>query len=196
LLFGLISEWGIGNVLTTEVSGHARTAVREADRARRMMYAARVAGSLPKGIDAGLLAVHDKRPFPYSAPEIAELAADVRDPSYRVQTSTDGIHVYNRDGMVCGTDPFALFAALPLLARDAPHAFYMGVELERARIAWQLGKRYVQDEPLQWGVTVPPDRQGGSGAAHAAKRDTGEYAAPGATLTAARRKRRGRHKTT
>ncbi len=27
----------------------------------------------------------------------------------------------------------------------------MGVELARAQIAWQLGKRYVQDQPLDWG---------------------------------------------
>jgi hypothetical protein len=127
------------------------------------MFAARTAGSLPKGIDAGLLAVHDRKPFPYTAAEIAELAAEVRDPSYRVQASAEGIHVYNRDGMVAGTDPSALFAMLPLLAQDAPHAFYMGAELERARIAWQLGKRYVQDEPLRWGVTVAPEKQGAPG---------------------------------
>jgi hypothetical protein len=35
---------------------------------------------------------------------------------------------------------------------DASHAFYLGVELARAQIAWQLKKRYVQDEELNWGV--------------------------------------------
>jgi hypothetical protein len=34
---------------------------------------------------------------------------------------------------------------------DASHAFYLGVELARAQIAWQLKKRYSQDEELQWG---------------------------------------------
>jgi hypothetical protein len=29
----------------------------------------------------------------------------------------------------------------------------LGVELARAQIAYQLGKRYVQDEELGWGVT-------------------------------------------
>jgi hypothetical protein len=33
---------------------------------------------------------------------------------------------------------------------------YVGVELGRAQIAWQLGKRYVQDEPLKWGSAVRP----------------------------------------
>ncbi|MBI1733393.1 MAG: dihydropteroate synthase [Gammaproteobacteria bacterium] len=188
LLFGLISELGISNVLTTEVSDHARSAVREADRARRIMHAARADDSLPKGIDPGLLATHEKKPFPYSVAEIAEIAGEVRDPSYRVQVSADGVHVYNRDGLISGTDPFALFPNLPLLAEDAPHAFYMGVELERARIAWQLGKRYVQDEPLKWGVTVPPERTGAAGSAHANIAD--DYKPAGVTVTASRSRRR------
>lgn len=185
LLFGFISELGIGNVLTTQVSRHARSAVRECDLARRIMYAARREGSLPKGLHGGLLATHEKKPFPYSDAEIAELAAEIRDPSYRVQVSETGIHVYNRDGLHQGTDPFALFPALAGIATDAPHAFYMGVELERARIAWQLGKRYVQDEPLDFGVTVPPDRAGASGAVHA---PTGAHKPGGTTLQASRRR--------
>ena len=30
----------------------------------------------------------------------------------------------------------------------------MGVELGKAQLAYQLGKRYVQDQPLNWGVAV------------------------------------------
>lgn len=191
LLFGFISELGITNVLTTEVSDHARSVVRECDIARRIMHAACTEGSLPRGIDRGLLAVHDRKPFPYSAAEIGELAAEIRDPSFRVQVGTDGIHVYNRDGHVSGVDPFALFPALAPLQADAPHAFYMGVELERARIAWQLGKRYMQDEPLDWGVTVPADRAGKSGANHGP--GGSEHKPAGVTLTASRaRRRKGR----
>jgi dihydropteroate synthase len=192
LLFGFISELGIGNVLTTEVSEHARSAVREADRARRIMHAARSEGSLPKGIDGGLLATHEKKPFPYTAAEIRELAAEIRDPSYRVQVSAEGIHVYNRDGLVQGVDPFGIFPHLALLADDAPHAFYMGVELERARIAWQLGKRYRQDEPLRWGVIVPEDRAGRSGAVHAGAGGAAVVAESSTLATS--RARRGRGK--
>jgi hypothetical protein len=152
------------------------------------MHAAASEGSLPKGIDRGLISTHEKRPFPYTATEIGELAAEIRDPSYRVQVSSAGIHVFNRDGMVHGTDPFALFPQLALLAEDAPHAFYMGVELERARTAWQLGKRYVQDEPLNWGVVVPPERMAGSGAVHAAV--TAGPKPEGTTRQAARERRR------
>jgi hypothetical protein len=31
----------------------------------------------------------------------------------------------------------------------------LGVELARAQIAWQLKKRYSQDEELQWGCCTP-----------------------------------------
>ena len=40
------------------------------------------------------------------------------------------------------------------LGKDAPHAFYLGAELMKAEIAWRLGKRYAQDEPLDWGCAV------------------------------------------
>ena len=55
-------------------------------------------------------------------------------------------------------DPFALWPQLGL-ENDAGHAFYMGVELARAQIAWQLGKRYVQDQPLDWGAAVDGSAQ-------------------------------------
>ncbi|MGH8119417.1 MAG: DUF6513 domain-containing protein [Gammaproteobacteria bacterium] len=197
VLFGIISELRITNVLTTEVSPHARSVVRESDRARRIMYAAREEGSLPKGIDPSLLTTHARKPFPYSPEEIGEMAAEVRDPSYRVMVSETGIHVYNRDGIQVAEDPFELFPRLDLLQDDAPHAFYMGVELARARIAWLLGKRYRQDEELDWGAAVAPagdrEKEQHSKSAHALKgkaADPSAYKAAGSTLQAARKKRK------
>lgn len=193
LLFGIISELHIGNVLTTEVSPHARSAVREADKARRLMYAAREEGSLPKDIDGSLLTTHARKPFPYTENEIRELAGEIRDPSYRVMVSETGIHVYNRDGLATGDDPFSLFPKLELLQDDAPHAFYMGVELAKARIAWQLGKRYSQDEELAWGAAVAPagasEQEDLSRAAHNLKGKETDYKAAGSTLKASRNKR-------
>ncbi len=151
LLMGIISELRITNILTTQVSAHACNVIREADRARRVMYAAREAGDLPQGFDETLLALHALDPFPWSSEEIAATAAQIKDPSFRVQISPDGLHVYNRDGLRTATDPFKLFAHLGL-EHDGSHAFYLGVELARAQIAWQLGKRYVQDSELDWGI--------------------------------------------
>ncbi|RKZ71164.1 MAG: dihydropteroate synthase, partial [Gammaproteobacteria bacterium] len=194
ILFGIISELGLNAILATEVSPHARAAVREADFARRMMYAAKQEGSLPKGLDGSLLTTHARKPFPYSAEEIEELASEIKDPSYRVQVSEAAIHVYNRDGIINARNPFELFPDLDLLQEDAPHAFYMGVELARAQIAWQLGKRYMQDEELEWGVATEPEETSNSEeqsrAAHAMKKGQGtgksstEYKAAGSTLQA------------
>ncbi|SEA31975.1 DUF6513 domain-containing protein [Paraburkholderia sartisoli] len=153
VLFGIAAELHVGAVLTTSVSLHARRAIREADVARRVMYAAREAQVLPKGISSELSALHARRPFPYDAKEIAEVASAIRDPNFRVQVAADGIHVYNRDGHQTAGDPFALYPGLKLEA-DGGHAFYMGVQLARAEIAWQLGKRFNQDKALDWGCEV------------------------------------------
>jgi hypothetical protein len=37
---------------------------------------------------------------------------------------------------------------------DGGHAFYLGVELARAEIAQKLGKRFNQDQTLDWGCAV------------------------------------------
>ena len=153
LLFGIAAELNVAAVLTTQVSAHARRAVREADWARRIMHAAVRQRSLPKGMNDALMTVHDKRPFPDTPEEIAATAAQVRDPNFRVQVSAQGLHVYNRDGMREGTKAFELWPRLGL-DNDAAHAFYMGVELAHAELAWRRGKRYVQDQPLDWGCAV------------------------------------------
>jgi dihydropteroate synthase-like protein len=151
ILMGIISELRITNILTTQVSAHASGVVHEADAARRMMYAAREANDLPRAFGEALLALRSLDPFPYSAEEIAATAAAIKDPSFHIQISPEGLHVYNRDGLRTATDPFKLFPHLGLEA-DGSHAFYIGVELARAQIAWQLGKRYVQDQELEWGA--------------------------------------------
>ncbi len=153
LLFGIAAELNVAAVLTTQVSAHARRAVREADWARRIMHAAASQRSLPKGISDALMTVHAKHPFPDTPAEIALTAAQVRDPNFRVQVSAEGVHVYNRDGLRLGQGAFELWPQLGL-ENDASHAFYMGVELAHAELAWRLGKRYVQDQPLDWGCAV------------------------------------------
>jgi dihydropteroate synthase-like protein len=179
VLLGVAVELKLNAILTTEVSPHCRRAVREADWARRMMYAARQTQSLPRDLTDMLLTVHARRPFPYSSQEIAQIAAEVRDPNFRIQVGERGIHVFNRDGLSVATDPYQLYPGLNV-GEDGAHAFYLGVELARAQIAWQLGKRYSQDEELDWGCATerPPED-------HLVQR------APGPTL-AARRKRAAR----
>lgn len=199
MLFGLISEMHLDAVLATEVSPHCRTAVREADKARRMMFAARKDSSLPKGLDGSLLGMHARKPFPYSEAEVNAFYRDVKDPSYRIQVSEAGIHVYNRDGINTNPNPFELFPKLDLLQEDAPHAFYMGVELGKAQIAWQLGKNYMQDEELDWGACVDnkteEQKDQDSRAAHTMKelrKESSEYKTEGSTLKASRNRKKNK----
>ena len=151
ILFGIISELNINAVLATSVSAHAVNAIAEADIARRVNYRAKQDDRLPRGYSNGLLGLHDRKPFSYNAAEIAEFAAQIKDPSFRIMVSDAGVHVYNRDGLLQELDPFAFYPNLGV-ENDASHAFYLGVELARAQIAWQLKKRYVQDEELNWGL--------------------------------------------
>ena len=97
------------------------------------------------------------------------LAADVRDPNYRVAVAEDGVHIYNRDIHEVGHDAMAFFPKLGVEA-DGGHAFYLGGELTKAELAWRLGKRYVQDEPLDWGCAMDADAE-----------DTTRFKAPGHT---------------
>ena len=158
LLVGMCSELAIRNVLIVQVSNHTRRTVEEHDAARRVMYAAKADSALPKGYGRALLALHDKRPFVQTAEELGQAAAEVRDPNYRIAVAEDGIHVYNRDIHRVGTDAMAFFPDLDV-ASDGAHAFYLGAELAKAETAWRLGKRYVQDEPLDWGCAADAEAE-------------------------------------
>ena len=149
LLIGIASELNINNVLVVQVSDHAFKVVKETDLARKIMYESKKDNSLPVGYDSGLISLHEKKPFT-SLDEINETYKMIKDPNFRIQVSNKGVHVYNRDGHYVEKDPFAFFPKIKL-ENDGGHAFYIGVETARAQTAWELGKKYVQDEELDWG---------------------------------------------
>jgi dihydropteroate synthase-like protein len=175
LLFGIVAELGITDVLAVQVSPHCRRAIREADRARRIMHAAKRLKRLPVGIDPSLMALRERRPFTSTADEIKATAAQIRDANFRIEVAADGIHLYNRDQHRVALRAMDLYSGLGVES-DGAHAFYLGVELARAEIAWRLGKRYVQDRGLDWHSAAEP-----AAAVHCA---------PGPTLPARRQRRR------
>jgi dihydropteroate synthase len=175
LLMGLCSELHITAVLAVQVSPHCRTAIKEFDRARREFFAARKANALPQGFGMGLMALRDRRGFASTPDEITTLATQIRDANYRIEVAEDGIHIYNRDGHHVSADPFDLFSQLDTRG-DAAHAFYLGVETARAEIAYRLGKRYAQDEPLGFGVVA--ELKGSADEAHLLR-----FKEAGSTLT-------------
>ena len=122
------------------------------------MFAAREDGALPNLYSAALLCLRDRRPFTSSVEEIAETAAEITDPNFRIEVSEDGIHCYNRAGHQIAQDAFAHYPKLAV-ETDGSHAFYLGYELARAEMAWRLGKRYVQDQPIDWGAAVEKEQE-------------------------------------
>jgi dihydropteroate synthase-like protein len=178
LLMGMCSELNITAVLAVQVSPHCRTAIKEFDRARREYFAARKVNALPQGFGMGLMALRDRRGFASTPAEIEALAPHIRDRNYRIEVAEDGIHMYNRDGHHVSDDPFKLYKKMDL-GTDTAHAFYLGVETARAEIAYRLGKRYAQDEPLPFGVVA--EVPGAADDAHLMK-----LKPAGATLTKAK----------
>ncbi|RUO97412.1 DUF6513 domain-containing protein [Hyphomicrobium sp.] len=166
ILMGMCSELNITAVLAVQVSPHCRTAIKEFDRARREFFAARKANALPQGFGSGLMALRDGKGFASTPAEIASLASEIRDLNYRIEVAEDGVHIYNRDGHHVSDDPFQLYPHLDTRA-DPGHAFYLGVETARAEIAYRLGKRYAQDEPLEFGVVA--ETKGSADDAHLMK---------------------------
>jgi dihydropteroate synthase len=117
------------------------------------MYAARADGALPKGYSDALLQIHDKRPWSATPAEIAELARELRDANFRIEVAQDGVHIFAKHFHELAQDAMSLYPNLGV-EQDGGHAFYLGVELMKAELAYKLGKRYRQDEPLDFGAAM------------------------------------------
>ncbi|HEY6209728.1 MAG TPA: DUF6513 domain-containing protein [Gemmatimonadales bacterium] len=158
LLVAICQEIGVRAVLTTEVIPWARGAVREVDIARRLMHHAVTRKTLPKGVDDRLVTLKDPQILAYTETELRELQRAVTDPNFRIFTDRDAITVFNNERFVRGTDLHEIFAQLGV---DEPtHAFYLGRELMKAKLAVTLGKTYRQEGALEWGYLTPPDDRG------------------------------------
>lgn len=155
LLLGIAEEVGVRAVLTTEVIPWARGAVREIDVARRLMHYAVQQKRVPKGIDDRLVTVKDPEVLAYSEAELRELHAAVTDPNFRIFADGEAITVFNNELFVRGTDIQEIFGRLGV--DEATHAFYLGRELMKAKLALTLGKTYRQEGALAWGYLTPPD---------------------------------------
>jgi dihydropteroate synthase len=155
VLIAICQELGIRAVLTTEVIPWAHGSVREIDIARRLMYHAVTKKVVPKRLDDRLVTVKDPKILEYGESELRELQSRITDPNFRIFTDRDTITVLNRDLFVRGTDIQKIFAQLGV--EEATHAFYLGKELAKAKLAITLGKTYRQEGSLSWGYLTPPD---------------------------------------
>jgi dihydropteroate synthase len=109
---------------------------------------------LPKRLEPGLVMLRDPKVPELGEAALHELAERIKDRNYRLFAEQGELHVINGSMHLRGTDPFELFAEV--LRQDAKmdpsHAFYLGYELAKASTALTLGKAYMQDQELRWGV--------------------------------------------
>ena len=168
LLLGNCSELAIGNVLVVQVSPHTRRTLQEHDAARRIMHCRPSATTAcRKGYGGQLLQVHELKPFAVSA------GGDCRDRRRRCATATIGSRSPRTASM--STTPTAITSP-PMRCRSIPSSAWkatgrmpstLAQELMKAEIAFLLGKRYAQDEPVELGRRRRPpagrsDRAGGA----------------------------------
>lgn len=164
LLAGICEELRIRSVLTTEVINWARSAVQEFDLARRQVHYSIHQQALPKHVDSSLVTLRDPRVVDQGDDVLQSLAAQLKDPNYRIFAERGELHVMNRDGYWRGTEPLELFRRVRADANDSlseGHAFYLGVEIQKAATALTLGKQYIQDEELRWGFLSADSMQDG-----------------------------------
>lgn len=152
LFAAICQELGIRSVLTTEVVGWCRSAVKEFDLARRLMRHAVTNHVLPKHVNSQLVMLRDVKVHELGEAGLRRLAQQIRDANFRIFVERGELHLINRDGHWHGTDPFELFDEITRTTPiDSAHSFYLGYELAKATTALTLGKQYRQDEALQWG---------------------------------------------
>jgi hypothetical protein len=111
--------------------------------------------SLPKHVDDRLVTVKDPAILSYGEDELRKLQKSITDANYRIFTDRDVITVLNSERFVRGTDIQEIFGQLGVT--EATHAFYLGKELAKAKLAITLGKTYRQEGQLAWGYLTPPD---------------------------------------
>ncbi len=150
-LMGIVSELSINAVLVVQVSGHCRNSIKETDAARKIMHFSKQNKRLPFGINNSLMGMSERKPSRKTKKEINEIKDYIKDKNYRIYLGLNGINIFNSEIHLVKSDPFHFYEKLKV-ENDSSHAFYLGVELARAQIAWELGKDYDQDNELKWGV--------------------------------------------
>lgn len=153
LLAAICEELRVHSVLTTEVINWGQTAVREFDLARRLVRYSIENRVLPKHLGGQLVLLRDEKLRAIGEDGLKQLASRLTDPNFRIFAEQGEIHLMNRDGYWHGTDPYEVFDQMQATVGTltGEHAFYLGMELCKARTALTLGKQYQQDETLQWG---------------------------------------------
>jgi dihydropteroate synthase-like protein len=161
-VLALIAEELKASVLfTTEASPKTAGSVKELFIASYMAKAARLRNAHPKDLGLDLLVIKEKTKFqsclqPEKALEAKERKEFVRDPlgDFRIWVVEDRILCSHEKLTVAGRNAKEVYdtAIERNLISRLDHACYLGKELMKAEIALKLGKNYVQDRDLDFGI--------------------------------------------
>ncbi|HMK54947.1 MAG TPA: dihydropteroate synthase-like protein [Methanobacteriaceae archaeon] len=164
LLSGIGMELGVSILFTPEESGKTIGSVKELAVSSKMMFLAKMRGSVPKDLGINLVVFKDKR-----RGEILEETLDLeqieatadygfkQDPSGSFKiTVSDGtikaVHYQKNQPQIIITGQEAKEIYDEIIKRKLisrlEHAAYLGAELQKAEESLKLGKNYIQDFPI------------------------------------------------
>ncbi|RUM33387.1 MAG: dihydropteroate synthase-like protein [Archaeoglobus sp.] len=161
LLAFLAEEIGANAMFTTEASCKTLGSIKELKVASYMARAAKLRGSPPKDFGFNLLILKEKvrkrESLKFSKlVDAEEQKSFVKDPkgNFRIHVTGNSVLAIHESGIaIKGNAESISKTAIKLgLISRLDHAAYIGRELMKAEIAAKLGKSYVQDEDLNFGI--------------------------------------------
>ena len=157
----IAEEIGVELLFTTEASNKTRGAIKELKIASYMAKAAKLKNTFPKDLGLNLLVMKEKVKLsvdekPRNIVSARPSDKFVRDPKgdFRIWIDKDRIVCSHKDVSIVGNDAKSIIDTvinLGLVSR-LDHVAYLGRELKKAEIALKLGKNYIQDEELNFGI--------------------------------------------
>ncbi|TRM99962.1 dihydropteroate synthase-like protein [Sulfolobus sp. E1] len=157
LLTTIAGEIGISNLLIMD-KGKTRWSSWEVKQASKMVSIALKENRVPKDLGIDLLILKDKNKIKKENKkadiQIKDKIDPIMDQGYaKVFIADDGIGIewYGKERVtIKGKDALSLGRALLRRINEVSkeHALYIGYELAKAEIAYQLDKNYIQDKPL------------------------------------------------
>ncbi len=112
IMLGIVEELKLNHILTTQVSRHCSTVIRETDLARRIIHAASENNITPKHINDGLLINHGHKDYAYTSDELIDMKSSIKDKNYRIYVNDDGIHLFNKTIYKVFSDPYDFYEFL------------------------------------------------------------------------------------
>ncbi|WP_457550781.1 dihydropteroate synthase-like protein [Archaeoglobus sp.] len=160
----IAEEIGCQILFTTEASDKTRGSIRELRIASYMAKVSKLKKILPKDLGFDLIVFKEKRVRrnEFKAENIVEAKPSefIRDPmgDFRIWVG-DRIYCQHEKATIVGNNAKEILdtiVRLGLVSR-LDHAGYLGRELKKAEMALKLGKSYVQDEELNFGIYTKED---------------------------------------